>query len=415
MQPEHFASLPALITSQKPSEAHLCFCPAHVHRQVAKFHESFPGSTAWAVKANPHPVVLRAIIEAGIREFDVASRQEIDLVRAALPAAVLHFNNPVKAPEDIAHALAAGVRSFALDCQEELEKIAALAAGAGVPARNILLNVRFKDAAARGTDNYNFHEKFGATPDEASHLLHRTKGLGFRAGLTFHPGSQNRNPAAYEEMMRLAHAIAGRALGPDMAGLDLLNVGGGFPCHYPGGGEQPLTHYFDSVRRGAALFPCPVSCEPGRALVADSISLLARINLRRSGDNRLYINDGIYGSFMELPFVDFHPPARAYPHHHHPPGHTGANPPRRGLVHRQSRVVHPIRVVQRSPPKCLSCSNPPLPFLVSPCPAWPGRALPARPSHLPAHRPRLAGRKALQARMFRSLPARLRSSHARRV
>ena len=49
MQPEHFASLPALIASQKPSEAHLCFCPAHVHRQVAKFHESFPGSTAWAV------------------------------------------------------------------------------------------------------------------------------------------------------------------------------------------------------------------------------------------------------------------------------------------------------------------------------------------------------------------------------
>ena len=312
MQPEHFASLPALIASQKPSEAHLCFCPAHVHRQVAKFHESFPGSTAWAVKANPHPVVLRAIIDAGIREFDVASRQEIDLVRAALPAAVLHFNNPVKAPEDIAHALAAGVRSFALDCQEELEKIAALAAGAGVPARNILLNVRFKDAAARGTDNYNFHEKFGAAPDEASHLLQHAKELGFRAGLTFHPGSQNRNPAAYEEMMRLAHAIAGRALGPDMAGLDLLNVGGGFPCHYPGGGEQPLTHYFDSVRRGAALFPCPISCEPGRALVADSISLLARINLRRSGDNRLYINDGIYGSFMELPFVDFHPPARAY-------------------------------------------------------------------------------------------------------
>jgi ornithine decarboxylase len=47
-----------------------------------------------------------------------------------------------------------------------------------------------------------------------------------------------------------------------------------------------------------------VMCEPGRALVAESISLVTQVVLRR-GD-RLYLNDGIYGSFDEQRFAGFH-------------------------------------------------------------------------------------------------------------
>jgi ornithine decarboxylase len=39
-------------------------------------------------------------------------------------------------------------------------------------------------------------------------------------------------------------------------------------------------------------------CEPGRALTAEGVSLVTQVLLRK-GD-RLYLNDGIYGSFDEL-------------------------------------------------------------------------------------------------------------------
>jgi ornithine decarboxylase len=47
----------------------------------------------------------------------------------------------------------------------------------------------------------------------------------------------------------------------------------------------------------------PVMCEPGRALVAQGISLVTQVVMRR-GD-RLYLNDGIYGSFDEQRFAGF--------------------------------------------------------------------------------------------------------------
>jgi ornithine decarboxylase len=47
----------------------------------------------------------------------------------------------------------------------------------------------------------------------------------------------------------------------------------------------------------------PVMCEPGRALCAQGISLVTQVAMRR-GD-RLYLNDGIYGSFDEQRFASF--------------------------------------------------------------------------------------------------------------
>ena len=46
---------------------------------------------------------------------------------------------------------------------------------------------------------------------------------------------------------------------------------------------------------------CRLQCEPGRALVADGASALARIELRR-GDG-LYLNDGVFGNLGELKWI----------------------------------------------------------------------------------------------------------------
>jgi ornithine decarboxylase len=62
----------------------------------------------------------------------------------------------------------------------------------------------------------------------------------------------------------------------------------------------PYHWYFDSIKEALATLPkqVPVICEPGRALIAEGMSLITQVVLRK-GDS-LYLNDGVYGSFDEL-------------------------------------------------------------------------------------------------------------------
>jgi ornithine decarboxylase len=263
------------------------------------------------MKANPHPRVVQEIVDAGIRQFDVASRFEIELVNSI--SHTLHFNHPVKPPEEIEFAYFQGkLRNFVVDCVEELDKITEVLRAQGKQSfEDVTLLVRFHDPGYSGTEHYHFGSKFGAAPGEAVSLLKQGDLRGFRMGIAFHPGSQTCNPDIYGILMRKAHEIAVRGMGERISNLARNNVGGGFPCRY-GGHEPHLAEFFKVIREQAGLFACEIQCEPGRALVAESLHLVARIVLRRQGERKLYLNDGMYGSFLEFAFVNFMPPVRAY-------------------------------------------------------------------------------------------------------
>tara|TARA_B100000427_G_scaffold272726_1_gene240213 strand:- start:19 stop:645 length:627 start_codon:yes stop_codon:yes gene_type:complete len=82
---------------------------------------------------------------------------------------------------------------------------------------------------------------------------------------------------------------------------DVINIGGGFPTIYPDLVPQSLQSYFDEIKTGLKnlkLEKLPeIICEPGRAIVAESGSTIARVNLRKK--QKLYINDGTYGSLFD--------------------------------------------------------------------------------------------------------------------
>jgi ornithine decarboxylase len=69
----------------------------------------------------------------------------------------------------------------------------------------------------------------------------------------------------------------------------------------------------DVIRAGLKTLPigetCQVLCEPGRALVAEGGSTVVRVELRK-GD-RLYINDGSFGSLYDAAHTDFAYPVKA--------------------------------------------------------------------------------------------------------
>ena len=257
------------------------------------FQENFKGDVLYAVKANPSPWVVKTLWDNGLRAFDVASVPEIELVAENAPGARMAFMHPVKSRASIARAyFDFGVKTFALDTQEELEKILQ----ATGDARDLNLIVRL--AVATEGAAYTLSGKFGISTDLAPPLLlaarRATEEL---MGVSFHVGSQCMRPTAYQAAM----SQASRALVRAGVFADVVDVGGGFPSVYPGMIPPALADYVDSIHRGFEEMKVHETtelwCEPGRALVAEASSVLARVELKK-GD-ALYLNDGSYGSLFD--------------------------------------------------------------------------------------------------------------------
>lgn len=284
------------LRANEPEAPVLFFAPAVLQDSARRFIAGFPGLVTYAVKSNPGEEVVANLAAAGVRGFDVASPAEIRLLRRLAPDASLHYNNPVRTRAEIAEAVALGVRSFSVDSVSELAKLAAL-----VPA-GAEVSVRFKLPVAGAA--YDFGAKFGATEELAARLLARASAAGFAPSLTFHPGTQCTDPAAWVAYIAAAARIAAAA------GVRLcrLNVGGGFPSHRRAGeGAPALAPIFAAIARAVADAFAPgerpaLLCEPGRALVAECMTLAARVRAIRDGAH-VFLNDGIYGALAELALI----------------------------------------------------------------------------------------------------------------
>ena len=281
------------LKAEHPDHPMLYFSPAVLQSTYRRFAAGFPGLVTYAVKANDWEQVLENLVAAGMTAFDVASPDEMRKVRRVMPDAALHYNNPVRSEAEIAAGVAMGVASWSVDSASELEKLIAR-----VPAGTEIA-VRFK-LPVKGAV-YDFGAKFGAHPEVAATLLARVAAAGFAPALTFHPGTQCTTPETWAAYIREAAAIA-RAAG---VGIGRLNVGGGFPSHRNGAAPDLDAIFAGIAAAVEAAFgddaPALV-CEPGRAMVAEAVTLAARIKAIRDGA-AVFLNDGIYGGLAEVPIV----------------------------------------------------------------------------------------------------------------
>jgi len=286
-----FASIENAIETMKPGEPLYVLHPSKFSVAAKRFLDSFPGDTLYAIKANPHPHVLDLVYGSGIRHFDTASLPEVEIVKNRFPDAICHFMAPVRAAGAAKIAFAKyGVTDYVVDCDYELEKLL----GETGDAKKLRIFVRI--STPLGGALLELSSKFGTTPEDAARLLKRVAESGAAPGITFHVGSQCLSPFSYAQAIEMARRTA------DIAGVQLaaLDVGGGFPGPYNNNDVPPYHWYFDTIREALATFgkTIPVICEPGRALIAEGMSLVTQVILRK--DKSLYMNDGVYGSFDEL-------------------------------------------------------------------------------------------------------------------
>jgi ornithine decarboxylase len=294
-----------LIEALRPDYPIFCIRPAVIAAAATNFRQRFPGKVLYAVKCNPHPLVLDALRSGGIQCYDVASSEEIALVRSRHENSSIYFMHPVKRRSSIREAWGRfGVLHFAIDHADELDKVVEETNGEA-----LTIIVRIKTAGC-ASSFYDFSDKFGAEVEEAAALLRTVAGLGCRVGLGFHVGSQCLDPEAFSRALSRAGEVIARAgLRPDC-----IDVGGGFPASYLDIEAPPLERFVEAIEAGLERIGAgpgtELLAEPGRALVAAGCSLLTQIQLRK-GD-RLFLNDGIFGCLSEQIDCDYRLPTAVY-------------------------------------------------------------------------------------------------------
>jgi ornithine decarboxylase len=304
----HHPDASAVVRALAPDEPVILNRPHAAARAARFFAENFPGRSLYAVKANPSPDLLRVLWDAGVTHYDVASIAEVRLVRGVLPEATLCFMHPVKTASAIREAYHNhGVRTFSLDCAEELDKIvAATTSDAGVAATDLALCVRLRVSSEYA--ELSLAAKFGIDLADAAPLLQATRQVADSLGVCFHVGSQAMSPFAYVQALERVRA----AIVDASVTVDIVDVGGGFPSIYPGMEPPPLEDYFGVIHRAVESLPISYSaelwCEPGRALCAEYNSLIVRVEKRRGRE--LYINDGAYGALFDAAHIGWRFPVR---------------------------------------------------------------------------------------------------------
>jgi ornithine decarboxylase len=275
----------------------------HAARRAANwFLANFPGRVLYAAKANDAPQIIDALVDAGIRAFDVASLVEIERL-AGVKDAELYFMNPIKSRGAIARAYQDfGVRSFAFDSDEELDKIVAETGG----AQDLTLFLRV--ACPNTHSLIPLEGKFGVSSEDAPALLLRSRQIASRLGITFHVGSQAVVPAAFGEALRQI----GQLIVTSGVLVDAVDIGGGFPSRYPHSDPPELSSFMEEIVGAAdelaVKHSCELLCEPGRALVAEAESVIVRVDARRG--NALYVNDGAFGTLFDAAYSGFRFPVR---------------------------------------------------------------------------------------------------------
>lgn len=258
----------------------------------------------YALKPLPHAAVIQTLGALGA-SFDLATDGEVELVRRCgiAPERCIH-THPIKRDSDIRTALEAGVSTFVVDNPDELRKFEKYGARAQVLIR---VSFRSPDAVC------DLSRKFGCAPEAVEGLLGLAGDMGVAVtGLSFHVGSQARDPRAHVQAIHTCRDLMQAALHRGEP-LTTLDIGGGFPVDMragagSGAAAEPTNGLVPEIEEFCApivlaLASLPagvrVIAEPGRFIAAPAAVGVASVMGRAVRDGRwwYYLDDGLYGSY----------------------------------------------------------------------------------------------------------------------
>ena len=262
-----------------------------IQDNINTFNKYLPGNFAYAVKTNPDKLVLDRIYQYGVRHYDVASLNEIKLI-SKYDDVTMYFMNPIKPRHSISYAYYVyGIRHFSLDSIDELNKICEVTNNA--KDLHLFLRISTDD----NTSKFKLSKKFGSSYRDSIAILKEMNIRGLETNISFHVGSFCLQPCEYYKAIKLAYNIQHEA----GVKIKCLDVGGGFISGEYHDVERrydlasTLEMVSDAIKE---FFPgVAVLAEPGRAIVANAIHLIGRVDARK--DKTLHVNVGIYNGLFD--------------------------------------------------------------------------------------------------------------------
>lgn len=249
----------------------------------------------YAVKSNPDVRIIKTLKQLG-SGFEIASVGELDrLLQQGVSIKDIIYSNPVKPIEHIRGSYKAGIRHFAFDSIQELDKLAKHA-----PDSFVYYRLKVSDYGS----SFPLSAKFGGPSDRAVLMMGYAQDLGLKPwGITFHVGSQSEREQAWEVAIETCGKVL-KMLQKAGIKLEVVNLGGGFPAKYVE--RIPTINKIATVikRSISKNFPYNVKLisEPGRYLVAESAIFATSVIGRgqRAASEWVFVDMGVFQGLIEV-------------------------------------------------------------------------------------------------------------------
>ncbi len=271
-----------------------------------------PHLVCYAVKANSNLGVLSVLAKLG-SGFDIVSGGELERVLAAGgdPAKVV-FSGLGKREDEIARALALGIRCFNVESEPELERIQAVAATLGKRAPISLRVNPDVDALTHPYISTGLKEnKFGIAIEEAPRVYARAAGMPDLelVGVDCHIGSQLIQVEPFIDALDRLLVLV-RKLEAQGIHLHHIDLGGGLGIRYRDETPPLPAEHAAAVLRKLAGTPYEILIEPGRAIAGNAGILLTTVEFLKLGEHKNFavvdaamndlIRPSLYSAWMNI-------------------------------------------------------------------------------------------------------------------
>ncbi|ABF62467.1 diaminopimelate decarboxylase (plasmid) [Ruegeria sp. TM1040] len=290
------------------------YSTATLLRHFRLFDEALEGTdhlVCYAMKAASNQAILKTLAAAGAG-MDVVSEGEYRRAKAAgVPGDKIVFSGVGKTAEEIRTALTGGIRQFNVESEPEMDVINAVALELGVTAPitvRVNPDVDAKTHAKIATGKS--ENKFGIPIAKARAVYAHAASLpGLEViGIDVHIGSQltDLEPfrLAYQKVAELTQAL--RADGHDIRRLDL---GGGLGIPYTRSNEAPPlpVEYGQMIKEELGHLGCEIEIEPGRLVAGNAGLMVSKVIYIKEGEGRDFlILDGAMNDLIRPAMYEAH-------------------------------------------------------------------------------------------------------------
>lgn len=286
------------------------------HATLIKHFRAFDGAFAgiphqvcFSLKSNSSMAVIRLFAEEGGGADIVSGGELYRALAAGVDPGKIVYSGVGKTAEEMAYGLRCGIRLFALESTQEMERLQEVATSMGIRAPVAIRVNPDIDPQTHPYISTGLREnKFGIPFDQALEVYTRAASMGHLdvCGVSCHIGSQLVQISPVVEALRKLKALIVQLAGEGIQ-IRYLDLGGGLGITYDQESPPEPREYADALRRELNMKDMILVLEPGRVITGNAGILVTKVLYTKATESKTFyivdaaMNDlvrpSLYGSY----------------------------------------------------------------------------------------------------------------------